>query len=152
MDGEGGGEGQVVVWGWFKCITVYCALYFYYYCISCTLDYQALDPGGWGSLLCLACCCSVVRLCPALPCQACLSLTISQGLLELMSFESVMLSNHLILYHPLLLHPLPPASAFNLSQHQGLFQWVSSSHKVAKVLELQLQHQSFQWIFRTDFL
>ena len=42
--------------------------------------------------------------------------------------------------------------AFDLSQHQGLFQWVSSSHQVAKVLELQLQHQSFQWIFRTDFL
>ena len=40
---------------------------------------------------------------------------------------------------------------FNLSQHQGLFQWVSSSHQVAKGLEFQLQHQSFQWIFRTDF-
>ena len=49
-----------------------------------------------------------------------------------------------------LLSPSPPT--FNLSQHQGLFQWVSSSHQVAKVLEFQLQHQSFQWIFRTDFL
>ena len=51
-------------------------------------------------------------------------------------------------------HPLSPPSfpAFNLSQHQGLFKWVSSSHQVAKVLELQLQHQSFQGIFRTDFL
>ena len=39
--------------------------------------------------------------------------------------------------------PSPPA--FSLSQHQGLFQWVSSSHQVTKVLELQLQHQSFQW-------
>ena len=47
-----------------------------------------------------------------------------------------------------LVSPSPPA--FNLSQH--LFQWVSSSHQVAKVLEFQLQHQSFQWIFRTDFL
>ena len=46
--------------------------------------------------------------------------------------------------------PSPPA--FNLSQHQGLFTWVSSSHQVAKILEFQLQHQSFQWIFRTDFL
>ena len=46
--------------------------------------------------------------------------------------------------------PFPPA--LNLSQHQGLFQWVSSSYQVAKVLEFQLQHQSFQWIFRTDFL
>ena len=51
--------------------------------------------------------------------------------------------------HPLL-SPSPPA--FNLSQHQGLFQWVISSYQVAKVLELQLQLQSFQWIFRTDFL
>ena len=49
-------------------------------------------------------------------------------------------------------HPLSsPSPAFNLSQHQGLFQWVSSSHEVAKALEFQLQHQSFQWIFRTDF-
>ena len=46
--------------------------------------------------------------------------------------------------------PSPPA--FNLSQHQGLFHWVSSLHQLAKVLELQLQHQSFQWIFRVDFL
>ena len=42
--------------------------------------------------------------------------------------------------------------AFSLSQHQGLFQWIDSSHQVAKVLELQFQNQSFQWIFRTDFL
>ena len=50
-------------------------------------------------------------------------------------------------------HPLssPSHPAFNLSQHQGLFKWVSSSYQVAKVLELQLQHQSFQWIIRTDF-
>ena len=50
-------------------------------------------------------------------------------------------------------HPLsfPSAPAFNLSQHQGLFQWVSSSNQVAKVLEFQLQHQSFQWKFRVDF-
>ena len=48
---------------------------------------------------------------------------------------------------PLLSLSLP---AFSLSQHQGLFQWVSSSHQVAKLLELQ--HQSFQWIFRVDFI
>ena len=44
--------------------------------------------------------------------------------------------------------PSPPAP--NPSQHQGLFQWVRSSHQVAKVLEFQLQHQSFQWTTRTD--
>ena len=45
-----------------------------------------------------------------------------------------------------------PSLASDLSQRQGLFQWVSYLHQVAKVLELQLQHQSFQWTFRTDFL
>ena len=53
-------------------------------------------------------------------------------------------------------HPLssPSSPVFNLSKHRGLFQWVSSSHQMAKlwVLEFQLQHQSLQWIFRTDFL
>ena len=50
-------------------------------------------------------------------------------------------------------HPLSsPSPAFNLSQYQDLFQWVSCLHQVAKVLEFQLQHQSFQWIFRIDFL
>ena len=51
-------------------------------------------------------------------------------------------------------HPLysPSPPAFNLPQHQGLFKWVSSSHKVAKVLEFQLQHQSLQWTPRTDLL
>ena len=49
--------------------------------------------------------------------------------------------------HPLL-SPSPPT--FNLSQHQGLFKWVSSLHQVAKLLEFQLQHQSFQWIFKTN--
>ena len=46
----------------------------------------------------------------------------------------------------------PPPPAPNPSHHQGLFQWVSSSHQVAKVLEFQLQHQSFQWTPRTDLL
>ena len=46
----------------------------------------------------------------------------------------------------------PSLPTFNLSQHQGLFKLVSSLHQVAKVLEFQLQHQSFQWIFTTDFL
>ena len=51
-------------------------------------------------------------------------------------------------------HPLssPSSPVFSLSQHQGLLQWISSLHQVVKALELQLQHQSFQWIFRADFL
>ena len=51
--------------------------------------------------------------------------------------------------HPLLSLFLP---ALHVSQHQSLFKWVSSSHQVAKVLEFQLQHQSFQWTLRTDLL
>ena len=51
--------------------------------------------------------------------------------------------------HPLS-SPFPPT--LNLSQHQGLFKWVSSPHQVAKVLEFQLQHQSLQWTPRTDLL
>ena len=74
--------------------------------------------------------------------QASLSFSISQSLLKLMSIELVMPSNHLILCRPLLLLP----SIFSSIR---IFQWVSSLHQVAKVLEFQLQHQSFQWIFRT---
>ena len=53
-----------------------------------------------------------------------------------------------------LFHPLLPSSplALILSQHQGFFQWVGSSHQVAQVLELQIQHQFFQWIFKVDIL
>ena len=58
-------------------------------------------------------------------------------------------SDAIQLSHPLS-SPSPPA--FSLSQNQGLFQWVGSSHLVAKVLKLQHQHKSFQWIFRVNFL
>ena len=77
--------------------------------------------------------------------QASLSIANSLNLSRLTSIASVLPSNHLILSSP-----SPPA--FNLFQHEGLFQSVSSSHQVDKILEFQLQHQSFQWIFRTDFL
>ena len=80
--------------------------------------------------------------------QALLSSTISQSFLRIISIQSVMLSNRLKLCHPLLLLPsiFPSIRVF--------FQWVDSSHQVAKVLELHLRlhHQSFQWIFKVDFL
>ena len=76
--------------------------------------------------------------------QASLSITISQRLLKLVHWVSDAIQpSHLL--------SSPSPHAFNLSQHQGLFQWVSSSHQVAKVSESQLQHQSFQWMFRTLF-
>ena len=93
------------------------------------------------------CYCSVTKHVPWIlwtAFQASLSLTVSQSLLKLMSIESVMLSNHLILGHPLLLSSVFPSIT--------VFQWVNSSHQVAKVLELPLQHQSFQSTFRVDFL
>ena len=76
-------------------------------------------------------------------CQASLSITTSLSLLKFMSVELVMR------FHTLL---SPPPPTFNLSQHQGLFKWVSSLHQVTKALEFQLQHQSFQWIFRTGWI
>ena len=84
-------------------------------------------------------------------CQTSLSITNSQSLLKLMSIESTcpLDGDTIQPSHPLS-SPSPPA--FNLSQHQGLFQWVSSSHQMAKVLELQLQPKSFQKIFRIDLL
>ena len=66
--------------------------------------------------------------------QAPLSFTKSQSLPKFTSIELMMPSNHLIFCCPFLLL---------LSQHQGLFQWFSSLYQVNKVLELQLQHQSF---------
>ena len=74
---------------------------------------------------------------------------IHQQLLEFAQTPVHRVSDAIQPSHPLL-SPSPPD--FNLSQHQDLFQWVSSSHQVARVLELQLQHQSFQWIFKTNFL
>ena len=79
--------------------------------------------------------------------QASLSITISRSLLRLMSIKSVMPSNHLILCHPLLLLPPIPPSIRVFSNELALcIRWP------AKVLELQLQHQAFHWIFSTDFL
>ena len=74
-------------------------------------------------------------------CQASLSLTTSWSSPKVMSIESVITFNHLILCCPLLfcLQSFPAS---------GFLQWVSCSYQVAKVLELQLQNQSFQWVFR----
>ena len=75
--------------------------------------------------------------------QASLFFTISWNLLKLMSIESVMPYSHPVLCYPLLFLP-------SISPSIKVFS--NESHQVAKVLELQLQHQSFQWTLRTDLL
>ena len=77
--------------------------------------------------------------------QASLSITNSRSPPKPMSIESVMPSNHLILCHRFLFQP-------SIFPSIRVFKWVSSLHQVAKVLEFQLQHQSFQWKPRTDLL
>ena len=89
---------------------------------------------------------SCVRLCDPMnhSTPASLSITNSRNSPKLMCIGSVMPSSHLILCHPLLLLPPVPPSI--------RVQWVNSSHEVAKVLEFQPQHHSFQWTPRTDLL
>ena len=97
-------------------------------------------------------CCSVAKSCPTLCNPVACSIPgfpFVHYLLDLAKSHVHWVNNAIRPSYPLL-PPSPPA--FNLSQHQGLFQWVGSSYQVANVLALQFQHQSFQWIFRVDFL
>ena len=90
---------------------------------------------------------SHVWLCDRMDCST-PGLPVHHQLSELTQIHVHCISDAIQPSHPLS-SPTPPA--FNLSQHQGLFQCVSPSHQVAKVLEFHLQHQSFQWIL-TYFL
>ena len=96
-------------------------------------------------------CCLVAKLCPTLcdPMDCSMPgfpvLRYLPEFAQTLSIDSVMPCNNPIV-------SLPSPLVLNLSQHRGLFQWVRSTHQVAKVLKLQLQHHSFQWIFRADFL
>ena len=76
-------------------------------------------------------------------------LTVHHQLPEFTQTQVHRVNDAIHLSHPLS-SPSPPTP--NHSQHQGLFQWVSYSHQVAKVLEFQFQHQSFQWTPRTGLL
>ena len=99
---------------------------------------------------CCCCCCSVAKLCPTLfnPRDCSMpGFSVLHYLPEFVQIPVHWVSDAIQPAHPLL-PPFP--SAFNLSLHQGLFQWVTSSNQVAKLLELQ--HQSFQWILKIDFL
>ena len=91
---------------------------------------------------------SCLTLCDPMDCSTS-GLPIHHQLLEFTQTQVHWIGDAIQPSHPLLSPSLP---AFNLSQRQSLFKWVSSSCQVTKVLELQLHHQSLQWIFRTDFL
>ena len=98
------------------------------------------------------CCCSVIKSCLNLCDPTYHSTTgfpVLHHLQELAQTHVHCVSDAIQPSYPLS-SPSPPA--FNPSQHQCLFQWASYLHQVAKGLEFQLQHQSFQWVFRTDFL
>ena len=104
------------------------------------------------SVLCCGHCFSVAKLCPTLcdPMECSTSgFPVPYHLLKFVQTHIHWVGDAIQPPHPLL-STSPPA--LNLSQCQDLFQWVSSLHQMAKVVELQLQHQSFQWIFRVDFL
>ena len=94
-------------------------------------------------------CCSVALLCPILWLHGLQHTRLPCPSLFLPEFAQTHVGDAIQPSHP----RFPPSSlALNLSQHQGLFQWFDSLNQVAKVLELQLQPQSFQWIFRIYFL
>ena len=95
------------------------------------------------------CCCSVAKsrltLCHPMDCST-PGFSVLNYLLEFAQTHGhwdAIQTSHTLLY---------ASPTLNISQLQCLFQWVDSLHQVAKVLELQLQHQSFQWLFRVDFL
>ena len=98
------------------------------------------------------CCCWIAKLCPILSNPMDCSMPGSLVLHYLLEFAWIhvhWVGGAIQPSYPLL-PPSPPA--LNFSQRQGLFQWVSFLDQVAKLLELQLQYQSFQWIFRVDFI
>ena len=118
--------------------TKHCLDQYLYWYFSCFLEDE--------------CCCSVTKSCPTL-CKPmdCITrgFSVHHHLPELALTHVHRVGDAIQPSHPL---PLPFPPALNLSQHQGLFQWVRSSYQMATVLEFQLQHQSFQWIVRIDCL
>ena len=105
---------------------------------------------GWCNRLPCNCCFSVIKWCLTLQCHG-----LKHARLLYSSLSPGVCSNSCPLSkwcHPTVSSSVTHSLAVSLPQHQGFFQWLDSLHQVVKVLELQPQHQSFQWIFRTDFL
>ena len=128
------------------CIIHNCDFYFCFkteVCTSLSLIEAIIDP--------LHFCCSVAKLCLTLRDSMNCStpgFPVPHHLPEFAQVHVPCIGDAIQSSHPL----TPSSSAFNLSLHQGLFQWVSHLHQVTKILELQLQHQCFPWVFRVKFL
>ena len=103
--------------------------------VTCSVQFSSVAQS------CLTLCDPMNHRTPGLP--------VHHQLLEFTQTHVHRVSDAILPSHPLL---SPSPSAPNPSQHQGLFQWVNSSHELAKVLKLHLQHQSLQWTLRTDLL
>ena len=111
-----------------------------------------LELNGVCNGMIFCCCCSVAKWGPTLCDPVDYNMPGSPVLHYLLEFAQIHV--HWVSDAIWPSHPLPPPTpvAFYLPQLQGLFQWIGSSHQVTKVLKFQLQCQSFQWIFRVDFL
>ena len=122
--------------------------------LLCSPTLSQVSPQTTNSWPCTSqalCCYSVTQLCPTLCDRMDCSMPGFPAHHSLPKFAQT--HGHWVDDAVQLFHVLSsPSPAFNFSQHLGLFQWAGSSHQVVKVLEFQFQHQSFQWIFWTDFL
>ena len=140
----------------FNISNIYILIFFIKFeiCEALFLEIFFLSPAFGGLYINRAtwsCTCSVsqscLTLCSPMDCST-PGFPVHHQLLELAQTHVLWVSDAIQPSQPLS-PPSPPA--ISLFQHQGLFQWVGPLHQVAKVLELQLQHQFFQWIFRVDF-
>ena len=123
----------------FRCVCLFRVFFSVLKMFSSPVSYQALFSSA--AQLCPTLCNPMNHSMPGLP--------VHHQLLEFTQTHVHWVGDAIQPSHPLS-SPSPPAP--NPSQHQGLFKWVNTLHEVAKVLEFQLQHQSFQWTPRTDLL
>ena len=122
-----------------------------YMLLFSALQVDSSPLSHWGSPQSHGCCCSFTQLCLTLcnpmDCST-PGLPVPHHLPKFAQVHVHCIGDAIQPSHPF---TSSSPSALNLSQHQGLFQLVSCLHEVTKVLELQLQHQSFQGVFRADF-
>ena len=130
----------------------FCSSFKWFLCLSwkSLFFFLPLLGGTFPNVVLYCWCCWATKLCPTFCDPMDFSMPgfpVSHHLLELAQVHVRCISDAVQPFHP-----LSPSSPSASSQHWGLFQWVGSLHQVVKVLELRFPHQSFQWVFRLDFL